>query len=142
MLAWHQIERRLIFAESARRPSKAKDGKIAFEKWAQPQNVCPSNKSMRPSILVSNDDGVLSPGIRVLAERLKKFASVTVIAPTQERSTTGHSLTLHKPIRVEKIRPGYYAINGTPADCAYLSIKKLLRKKQDLVVSGINRGAN
>lgn len=96
-----------------------------------------------PLILVSNDDGILSPGIQILAESLRKnVGKVVVIAPSQERSTTGHSLTLHKPIRVEQLKPGYYAINGTPADCAYLGIKKLLKKKPDLVVSGINRGPN
>ncbi len=95
-----------------------------------------------PSILVSNDDGILSSGIQVLAEHLKLLGKVTVIAPSQERSTTGHSLTLHKPIRVENIKPGFYAVTGTPADCAYLGIKKLLKKKPDLVVSGINRGPN
>ena len=97
---------------------------------------------MTPSILVSNDDGILSPGIQILAETLKSIGKVTVIAPSQERSTTGHSLTLHKPIRVEPFKPGYYSINGTPADCTYLGIHKLLKKKPDLVVSGINRGPN
>jgi len=97
---------------------------------------------MPPHILVSNDDGILSEGIHVLAEKLKKLGKVTVIAPSQERSTTGHSLTLHKPIRVEKLKSGYYSINGTPADCAYLGINKLLKEKPDLVVSGINRGPN
>lgn len=95
-----------------------------------------------PSILVSNDDGILSPGIQALAECLKGLGKVTVIAPSQERSTTGHSLTLHKPIRVEQFKSGYYSINGTPADCVYLGIKKLLKKKPDLVVSGINCGPN
>src|SRR3990167_7208250 len=95
------------------------------------------------NILVTNDDGILSPGIQALAESLKRLGKVTVVAPSQERSTTGHSLTLHKPIRLEQLKPGYYAINGTPADCVYLAIKKLFRNKTlDLVVSGINRGPN
>ena len=95
------------------------------------------------NILVTNDDGILSPGIQALAESLRRLGKVTVVAPSQERSTTGHSLTLHKPIRLEPLKPGYYSINGTPADCAYLAIKKLFRKKTlDLVVSGINRGPN
>lgn len=96
-----------------------------------------------PSILVSNDDGILAPGLQILADSLKRLGKITVIAPSQERSTTGHSLTLHKPIRVEPIKSGFYSINGTPADCAYIGIKKLFRKRPpDLVVSGINRGPN
>lgn len=96
-----------------------------------------------PNILVTNDDGILSPGIEALAESLKRLGKVTVVAPSQERSTTGHSLTLHKPIRLEELKPGYYSVNGTPADCPYIAIKKLFKKKSlHLVVSGINRGAN
>ncbi len=94
------------------------------------------------SILVSNDDGILAPGLQVLAQSLKRLGKVTVVAPSQERSTTGHSLTLHKPIRIEPTHSGFYSINGTPADCVYIGIKKLLRSKPDLVVSGINRGPN
>lgn len=96
-----------------------------------------------PNILVTNDDGILSPGIHALADSLKRLGKVTVVAPAQERSTTGHSLTLHKPIRLEQLRAGYYAINGTPADCVYLAVKRLFKKKHvDLVVSGINQGPN
>jgi 5'-nucleotidase len=95
------------------------------------------------NILVSNDDGILSPGIQTLAKSLGRLGKVTVVAPSQEQSTTGHSLTLHKPIRLEKVKPGFYHINGTPADCIYLSVKRLFKdKKIDLVVSGINRGPN
>lgn len=96
-----------------------------------------------PNILVTNDDGILSNGIQALVENLKRLGKVTVVAPAQERSATGHSLTLHKPIRVEQLKPGFYAINGTPPDCVYIAVKKLFRnKKIDLVVSGINHGPN
>jgi len=94
-------------------------------------------------ILVSNDDGILSRGIHVLAEALKDMGEVTVVAPSQERSTNSHSLTLHKPLRITKMKPGHYHVNGTPADCVYLALKKIMKDElPDIVVSGINRGAN
>ena len=94
-------------------------------------------------ILVSNDDGILSRGIHVLAEMLKELGDVTVVAPSQERSTNSHSLTLHKPLRINEMKPGFYHVNGTPADCVYLALKKIMKDQlPDIVVSGINRGAN
>ncbi len=93
-------------------------------------------------ILVTNDDGILSPGIQVLAERLRTLGDVVVVAPDRERSAVGHSLTLHSPLRAEEIRPGYFAIDGTPTDCVNLGIHGLLESTPDLVVSGINRGGN
>ncbi len=93
-------------------------------------------------ILISNDDGVDSPGIRALAEAAKQFGEVTVVAPHRERSTAGHSLTLHKPLRVQEVSPGYYSTSGTPADCIYLGIREIIKGKPDLILSGINRGAN
>ena len=94
-------------------------------------------------ILVTNDDGILSVGIQVLADALKQLGNVTIVAPSQEQSSTGHSLTLHKPIRLEKVKPGYYHINGTPPDCVLIATKKLFPlKKPDLVVSCLHRGPN
>lgn len=93
-------------------------------------------------ILICNDDGVHAPGIRALALELKKLGSVTVVAPLEEKSTTGHSLTLHKPLRVLEIEESFFGVSGSPADCVYLAVRKLLKHKPDLVVSGINRGAN
>lgn len=94
-------------------------------------------------ILVSNDDGILSKGIHVLAETLKEIGEVVVVAPSQERSTTAHSLTLHKPLRIQEIKKDYYHVNGTPADCVHFALKKVcVDRKPDLVFSGINRGAN
>ncbi len=98
-------------------------------------------------ILVSNDDGILAPGIQALALALATEHEVTVVAPDRERSATGHALTLHKPLRVEKVALGgnvkaAYALNGTPSDCVKLSVGTLLEAPPDLVFSGINRGPN
>ncbi|MBI2026474.1 MAG: 5'/3'-nucleotidase SurE [Deltaproteobacteria bacterium] len=94
-------------------------------------------------ILLANDDGISAKGLNVLAEALIKIADVVVIAPSQERSTTSHSLTLHKPLRIHELKPGFYHVNGTPADCVYLGLKKIYKDhKPDFVISGINRGAN
>lgn len=96
--------------------------------------------SMR--ILVSNDDGVHAEGIRALYRELRKLGEVYVVAPLEERSTTGHSLTLHKPLRMIEVEDGVYGVSGSPADCVYMGLRQVMKGKPDLVVSGINRGAN
>lgn len=93
-------------------------------------------------ILVTNDDGVHSPGILVLAEQLATLGEVVVVAPDRERSAVSHALTLHSPLRADELRPGFFAVDGTPTDCVNLAIHGLLHRKPDLVVSGINRGGN
>lgn len=93
-------------------------------------------------ILVTNDDGIHSPGILSLAEALGEVGRVVVVAPDRERSAVGHALTLHAPLRAEEIRQGYFAISGTPTDCVNLGIHGLLQERPNLVVSGINRGGN
>lgn len=93
-------------------------------------------------ILVSNDDGVQSPGIRILADALRCMGDVYIIAPDRERSAAGHALTLHKPLRLDNLGNNIYAVNGTPTDCINLGVNGILRRKPDLVVSGINRGGN
>lgn len=93
-------------------------------------------------ILVTNDDGIYSPGLAALAERLTSIARVVVVAPDRERSAVGHSLTLHSPLRAEEIRPGYFSVDGTPTDCVNLGIHGLLDARPSLVVSGINKGGN
>ncbi len=93
-------------------------------------------------ILLSNDDGVHAEGLQFLYHELKKLGEVWVVAPLEEKSTTGHSLTLHKPLRMIKMGPRFYGVSGSPADCVYLGIRQLLKTMPDLVVSGINRGAN
>jgi len=100
-------------------------------------------------ILISNDDGIHAKGIKVLAERLSREPEndVYVVAPDRERSATGHSLTLHKPLRTELIEmPGKvksaWSTTGTPSDCVKLAITELLPTKPDMVISGINNGPN
>jgi len=93
-------------------------------------------------ILLSNDDGVHAEGIKALHRELKKIGEVWVVAPLEEKSTTGHSLTLHKPLRLIPIEKNVYGVNGSPADCIALGVKQVMKKMPDLVISGINRGAN
>ncbi len=100
-------------------------------------------------ILVSNDDGIYAPGIRVLANTLHRLGhQVTVVCPDRERSATGHALTMHKPLRVEAVSDLYdlglpaWAVTGTPSDSVKLGLDAILDQKPELVVSGINRGAN
>ena len=93
-------------------------------------------------ILITNDDGIDAPGINALAEALATVAEVAVVAPDRERSAVSHSLTLHHPLRALLLAPGRYSVDGTPTDCVNLGIHSLLDFHPDLVVSGINRGAN
>ncbi|MCK5877228.1 MAG: 5'/3'-nucleotidase SurE [Candidatus Marithrix sp.] len=93
-------------------------------------------------ILVSNDDGYQAPGIICLVETLKKFADVTVIAPDRNRSGASNSLTLDHTLRVNQADNGFFYVNGTPTDCVHLAITGLLKEQPDIVVSGINAGAN
>ena len=93
-------------------------------------------------ILLSNDDGVHAPGILALYQELRKLGQVTVVAPLEEKSTTGHSLTIHKPLRVITMPNGFHGVTGSPADCVYMGIRQIMKGMPDLVVSGINRGAN
>jgi 5'-nucleotidase len=95
-----------------------------------------------PLILVTNDDGVHAPGIRALALALRELGQVHVVAPDREVSACAQSLTLTKPLRAETIEPYLHSVDGTPADCVNLALVKLLPRRPDLVVSGINRGAN
>ncbi|MFQ6082678.1 MAG: 5'/3'-nucleotidase SurE [Candidatus Aminicenantia bacterium] len=93
-------------------------------------------------ILLTNDDGFYSSGIEILSKKLKKLGQVFVVAPDRERSAISYALTLHRPLRAEKIREDFYTIDGTPTDCINLAIKKLLPKNPDLIIAGINKGAN
>ena len=95
-----------------------------------------------PLILVTNDDGVQSEGIHALAEAMKSLGDVVVVGPLQEASAIGHALTLRRPLRIETIREGVYAVDGTPTDCVNLGCEIILRRLPDLVVSGINKGWN
>ena len=93
-------------------------------------------------ILVSNDDGYLSPGLKQLALALEDFGQVTVVAPDRDRSGASNSLTLENPIRCSTAENGYIRVDGTPTDCVHLGITGLLDKEPDMVVTGINLGAN
>lgn len=93
-------------------------------------------------ILLSNDDGYQAPGIRCLATALKKIAEVDVVAPERNRSGASNSLTLDYPIRATTADNGYVFVDGTPTDCVHLAITGLLEHEPDMVVAGINSGAN
>ncbi len=93
------------------------------------------------SILVTNDDGIQADGIKTLAESLRCFGEVVVVAPDRERSAASHALTLHAPLRIREVDAREYAVDGTPADCVYLGALQVLDRKPDLVVAGINHGS-
>jgi 5'-nucleotidase len=94
-------------------------------------------------VLVTNDDGVFSEGVKLLAEALSHEVRVTVVAPDREQSATGHSLTLHRPLRLRKLEEGVWAVDGTPTDCVYLAVLHLFKDHPpDLIASGINFGSN
>jgi len=93
-------------------------------------------------ILLTNDDGVHAPGLRVLEEALAGQWDTVVIAPDREQSASSHSLTLHHPLRVQRLDERRYSVDGTPTDCVMLGMHGLLPRKPNLIVSGINHGSN
>jgi 5'-nucleotidase len=93
-------------------------------------------------ILISNDDGFLAPGIKMLAKVLGEIAEVTVVAPDRNRSGASNSLTLDNPLRVTQADNGFFIVNGTPTDCVHVALTGLLDEMPDMVVSGINEGSN
>src|SRR5512140_3537808 len=93
-------------------------------------------------ILLSNDDGYFSPGLARLAETLASVAEITVVAPERDRSGASNSLTLDRPLSVKRAANGFLFVNGTPTDCVHLAVTGLLDHLPDMVVSGINLGAN
>ncbi len=95
-----------------------------------------------PNILITNDDGIHAPGLRALVEALRDLGTITVVAPSHERSAAAQSLTLRQPIYCDQIAEREYSVEGTPADAMILAFHTLLKEKPDVVVSGINRGAN
>jgi 5'-nucleotidase len=119
------------------------------ENLVSPQSINPMVSPQPLRILVSNDDGIFAMGIRTLANTLAaKGHQVTVVCPDKERSATGHSLTIHEPIRIEPVDGLFsegvkaWACSGNPSDCVKLALTALLDEKPDLVVSGINHGPN
>jgi 5'-nucleotidase len=95
-----------------------------------------------PTILVTNDDGFRSEGIKALAAALGAVGEVTVVAPGDEASAIGHALTLRRPLRLEQIDDRVYGVDGTPTDCVNIAVAQVLRRLPDLIVSGINKGSN
>lgn len=93
-------------------------------------------------ILVSNDDGILAPGIVLLADACRSVGHVTVVAPDREQSGTSHSLTLHRPLRAALRPDGAYQVDGTPTDCVLLAVNALLPTRPSFVFSGVNHGPN
>src|ERR1700716_2949446 len=95
-----------------------------------------------PNILLTNDDGYQAEGLRALAAALEGFATVSIVAPSREQSGAAQSLTLRQPIVCNQIAEREWAIDGTPADCVIVALHKLLPEKPDIVIAGINHGAN
>jgi len=93
-------------------------------------------------ILLSNDDGYFAPGLGALADALSPFGELTVVAPERDRSGASNSLTLDRPLTVRQAANGFFYVNGTPTDCVHLAVTSLLDRMPDMVVSGINDGAN
>ena len=93
-------------------------------------------------ILISNDDGYFAPGLNILATHLAKIADITVVAPERNRSGASNSLTLDRPLSVRKASNGYFYVNGTPTDCVHIALTGLMDEMPDMVISGINDGAN
>jgi len=93
-------------------------------------------------ILLSNDDGYFAPGLNILAEHIAKIADITVVAPERNRSGASNSLTLDRPLSVKKASNGFFYVNGTPTDCVHIALTGLMDSMPDMVISGINDGAN
>ncbi len=93
-------------------------------------------------ILISNDDGVYAPGLSVLADAVAEIADITVVAPDRDRSGVSNSLTLNRPLRLTKMPNGFISVDGTPTDCVHVAITGYLEYEPDMVIAGINSGAN
>lgn len=93
-------------------------------------------------LLLTNDDGIDAWGLKALAEAMERLGDVMVVAPSENRSGVSHGLTLHEPLHIREHRPGWISVSGTPADCVYVAVHHLCEEPPDVVVSGINRGAN
>ena len=93
-------------------------------------------------ILISNDDGYMAPGINALANEMRRFGRVSIIAPEHNHSGSSNALTLNKPLTVTNASEDVFVVSGTPSDCVHLALTGLLDDRPDLVVSGINCGAN
>ena len=110
--------------------------------WEREGPSSPMSIPVKPLILLSNDDGVGAPGLAALAEALADLAQVLIAAPDRERSAAAHSISLDRPLRVERVEASAWAIDGTPVDCVYLALHHLMPRQPDLCLSGINNGFN
>ena len=104
-------------------------------------------KMAKPLILVTNDDGILAPGIRALIDVMKEIGEVVVVAPDSPQSAMGHAITINNTLKLEKVKidkelEQEYSCSGTPVDCVKIAINEILKRKPDLCVSGINHGSN
>ncbi len=97
---------------------------------------------VRPLILVSNDDGILAPGLTVMVDALAELGDIIVCAPEAERSGSGHAISFHTHLRAHELRSGWWHVSGTPVDCVYFALLHLCPRRPDLVCSGINAGFN
>jgi 5'-nucleotidase len=96
-----------------------------------------------PRILVSNDDGYMSDGLRALVGAVEPLGEVWVVAPETEQSAASHAISIHRPLRIRQIRPRWFAVDGTPTDCSYVAVNHLMKERRPaLMVSGINHGSN
>ena len=95
-----------------------------------------------PTILITNDDGIHSPGLKALQKALDPLGTIIVIAPDHDNSAISHALTMHRPLKVQELGHQIYSIDGTPTDCVAIGLKKILKSPPDLLVSGINAGPN
>ncbi|GKX52198.1 5'/3'-nucleotidase SurE [Budvicia aquatica] len=93
-------------------------------------------------ILLSNDDGISAPGIQILADAIRQFAQVQLVAPDRNCSGSSNALTLEMPVKIQRLNNGDISVRGTPTDCVYLGVNALMAPRPDIVVSGINAGAN
>jgi 5'-nucleotidase len=98
--------------------------------------------TIKPTILLTNDDGIDAPGLRVLARHLRTLGRLVVVAPAGEKSAVSHALTLKDPLRLRALEEDFYALDGTPADCILVAMNRVLTEPPQLVVSGINAGSN
>jgi 5'-nucleotidase len=94
------------------------------------------------NILITNDDGITAPALYLLRQELSGLGKVHIVAPDRDQSAMSHSITLHRPMRIERPEPDVYAVDGTPTDCVVAGIHGLLAEPVDLIVSGVNRGGN
>ena len=109
---------------------------------ASPRRRAAAGKVLEPLILLTNDDGFFRETIQVLHRRLRPLGRTFIVAPDREKSASSLAITLRRPLRILRIKPTVWAIDGTPGDCIYFALQKLLPRRPDLIVSGINPGPN